>query len=621
MNPAATEDSYGLGDNDPFPIVVERLSSAIFDHVTSPYPLAKLKCGDHKDEIHSLVNHLSSKAGNRNVIHALLCVRWHLSSILLLADDQSALRDSRAYVCEIIAARIIMRFSDADAMDYCLHQLPKVPLRSLKKSRRGAAANEDDVQVGENSALLSPSYQAAQDNDIPRNFDHRPNWNDSDAQNCIFLCSGLTALEIAVAAGAKHFLSRSKVQGVIHGVFYGNIIFHTAHAERIPRFYDRNTDSIVTRLKVPRYIKSFEAAFYFSLFMLCYFVVSEEHGNQITLMETLLYIWIASLAHNEISKRAEAGFLFYSLDMWKTWDQAIIGVGVASILMRILGLLMDSSRVQDLAFDMICIVTLFVLPRMCSMMSLYPSFGVLFQCLQLIAKDFVKAMVISAILFSGFYAAFTLLCQRILSWQETCWLLTRVFFGGLSGIDAMNKIPSPLAQPLMLLFIVCSKILLTTVILCILRDTYVKIISSAHDECIFVYSVYVLEASTSNRHAHFYPPLGLIPLVLLSPLRLVLSEGSLKRLGYTLLITTHLHVIVPIWLFEYVRASQNSIKPAHYEVESISTPSNGGKMTAYDSLHRLRNLPRQAGENGRNRRMGMGSPIGKRKYMEEGGVV
>lgn len=72
MDPVRDEDPYGIGDDDPFPIVVDRLSSAIFDHVTSPYPLEKLKFGDHKDEIHSLVNELASTAGNRKVMHALL---------------------------------------------------------------------------------------------------------------------------------------------------------------------------------------------------------------------------------------------------------------------------------------------------------------------------------------------------------------------------------------------------------------------------------------------------------------------------------------------------------------------------------------------------------------------
>lgn len=621
MDPVRDEDPYGIGDDDPFPIVVDRLSSAIFDHVTSPYPLEKLKFGDHKDEIHSLVNGLASKAGNRKVMHALLCVKWYLSSLLLPADDQNALRDTRAHVCEIIAARFVMRLSDADAMEYCLHQLPDFCSKPSNKSRRSTVSDADDAQIDENSSLLPLSYQAAQAEDIRQSFDYRPHWNRSNEQNSIFVCSGLTALEIAVAAGAKHFLSRSKVQDIIHGVFDGTIIFHTANGIRIPRFYDRNTDSMVTRLKVPRYIKSFEAVFHLGLFILCYFVVSEEHGDRITPMETLLYVWIASLAHNEISRRADASALFYSLDIWNAWDQSIIVVGVASFLLRASGWLIQSSQVKNLAFDFVCIEALFLLPRMCSMMTLYPSFGVLFPCLQLMAKDFVKAMVISIILFSGFYASFTLLCQNSMSWQETCWLLTKVFFGGASGIDAMAKIASPLAQPLMLLFIICSKILLMTVILCILRDTYVKIISSAHDECVFVYSVFVLEASTTKNHEYFYPPFGLLPLVLLSPLQFVLSEESLETLRHTLLIITHVQVMVPIWLFENVRLFQNSTTKVRHGMESTKAPSNGDQMTAYNSLHLLWNPPKPAVENRSSRRMGTGSRDGRRKDTVEGEVV
>lgn len=69
-----TEDfDLGLDDNDPFPLVVEKLSTVIHDHIKIPYPLEKLKSGEHKDELHSLVMHLATaKIGNKIVIHALL---------------------------------------------------------------------------------------------------------------------------------------------------------------------------------------------------------------------------------------------------------------------------------------------------------------------------------------------------------------------------------------------------------------------------------------------------------------------------------------------------------------------------------------------------------------------
>lgn len=210
------------------------------------------------------------------------CVRLHLLSLFLPADDQRALRDTRAQVCEIIAARFVMRLSDADAIEYCLYQLPMFPLEHRKTRRVQNDSSTDDLQLDENSALLA---EAQPSKDIPQVFDHRPDWDDGDAQQSIFACSGLTALEVAVIAEAKHFLSRSTVQDIINGIWYGKITFEetgSVEAPIVPKLYDRATDSLVTRLKVPRYRKSFEILFYLGLLALCCAVPSQGHVSGVS---------------------------------------------------------------------------------------------------------------------------------------------------------------------------------------------------------------------------------------------------------------------------------------------------------------------------------------------------
>lgn len=129
----------------------------------------------------------------------------------------------------------------------------------------------------------------------------------------------------------------------------------------------------------------------------------------------------------------------------------------------------------DLAFDFISLEGLFVLPRyeksgkylestnnsrMFSFMSLYPYVGTLvrpqfmihhsksltipqFPVLKVMLIDFAKFIAVSLILFSGFFASFTLLCQPVLTWQETWWLLTKVFFGSSAlGLDVMETVSS-----------------------------------------------------------------------------------------------------------------------------------------------------------------------------------
>jgi hypothetical protein len=56
----------------------------------------------------------------------------------------------------------------------------------------------------------------------------------------------------------------------------------------------------------------------------------------------------------------------------------------------------------------------------------------------------------------------------------------------------------------MLVFVTLSSILLMGSLTGMLSNSFSRVISHAREEYLYVYSVYVLEASTSNRLTHFY---------------------------------------------------------------------------------------------------------------------
>jgi hypothetical protein len=70
---------------------------------------------------------------------------------------------------------------------------------------------------------------------------------------------------------------------------------------------------------------------------------------------------------------------------------------------------------------------------------------------------------------------------------------------------------------------------------------------------LYVYSVFVLEASTSNRLTYFLPPLNLVSLAL-RPLRLFLSAEQLRYSRILVLKMTHLPHVLLINLYEKVQA-------------------------------------------------------------------
>lgn len=137
-------------------------------------------------------------------------------------------------------------------------------------------------------------------------------------------------------------------------------------------------------------------------------------------------------------------------------------------------------------------------------------------------RDFVKFMVIVAIIYlgkhyhipfmasltvSGFLTTFTLLARDVFTFKEISWTLMRVFFGSAElGFSIMQQINPQLGPPLMVIFVIMTNTLLITTLVCALRESFSRVYSNAREEYLYVYSVYVLEASTSNSLTQFYPP-------------------------------------------------------------------------------------------------------------------
>lgn len=115
-----------------------------------------------------------------------------------------------------------------------------------------------------------------------------------------------------------------------------------------------------------------------------------------------------------------------------------------------------------------------------------------------------------------------------------------------------NRYSPVLGLPLMIIFVILTNILLITSLISILSNTLTRVTEHARDEYLYGYSVFVLEASTSNRLTYFLPPLNLVSLAF-RPLRLVMSAEQLRNTRIILLKMTHLPHVLAINLYEKVR--------------------------------------------------------------------
>ncbi|KAF1943035.1 hypothetical protein EJ02DRAFT_152406 [Clathrospora elynae] len=519
-----------------------------FEHtVQLPHTFEDLRRSQEGRALQPLILYLSTQVDHPALVSALLALKGYFSA-LEEASDEPGVNEARGYACEFVAWQFLTSLKEADIIDCLLEELPPLATPDSQDATNGQRDYENGrnaLHPGERTPLLPTS-----------DCDYLG--HDACAGSRFgFLtsqCENLSALEISVANQAKSFLSQRPVQKIINGLWKGDIVFWetlNVHSAKKPRKYSRKQADPFSRLRVPLYLKIFETLFFAAFLALYYAVLVNRNDTRVTIPEILLYVWIASFAYNEFADWIDAGTRLYSADFWWTWDISIVVVGMLFCILRIVGLTTASATTIDLAYDVLGLEALFLVPRIFSLLSLNRYFGTLIPCLKEMTKDFIKFLSLVIILYLGFLTTFVLLARDSrFNTKQMSWILIKVFFGSsYLGFDVAEEISPFFGPPVMLIFVTLTNILLITSLISLLSNSLSKVLDHARDEYLFIYSVYVLEATSSNRLTYFLPPLNLIPL-LIRPFRLVLPSERLRGARIVLLKATHLPFVGAIWIYE-----------------------------------------------------------------------
>ncbi|OAA57087.1 receptor-activated Ca2+-permeable cation channel [Niveomyces insectorum RCEF 264] len=621
--------------NDSFRDVIKKLAIYIAEAVVLPCTFEQLRTTSAGDQLRTLVAHLRSTCENPCIVNALLTLKWHYGA----AGGDRSLNEARANACEIVAWRFLTHLSEREAVDFCLYEIP-----STKKAPGGVAAGCQDEEnssgrchqrqsgsnrnIDENAPLLRQIWSSAtSDSDrastnrrpkngsrryqllrsisrltmsLHRSADHGPNGpdgscsdgddennsdEDDDGDDPTAPFVNLNALEIAAVADAKRFLSQNVVQKIITGIWNGNIIFWDrleVDAVKKPRFYNPHTADPFSRLRVPKYVKTFEVLYFLLFLVIFYLTLLTEDPFHVSAAEVVFYIFLAAFAYDELSEWIDAGSLFYVYDLWNVFDLIMMCIGFVFVVSRIVGLSKNDAYLIDLSFNILSLEALFMVPRIGSILSLSPYWGTLIPCFKEMAKDFAKFMVLVVIVYLGFLTTFSLLGRTIFTLPHMTMVLTKIFFGSSSvGFDIMDKIDPVFGPPLMLLFVMLSSFLLMGSLMGMLSNSFSRVMGHAREEYLYVYSIFVLEASTSNRLTHFYPPSNLLALVIFRPLRLFLpSDHKFRAARIALLKATHLPIVAAIQIYELARGR---IQYAGDEYSAVQEKTSHGRLQGQNS--------------------------------------
>ncbi|TGZ82385.1 hypothetical protein EX30DRAFT_394705 [Ascodesmis nigricans] len=545
-----------------FTEMCERFKCYFTDKINTPQNVRALKAST---VVTRLAEELRDDSQNPATLAALL---WCRAQFAFSADDDSGegVDMSRAMACELVACEFTSALSAADALRYLCFELPSEPEMEVQESgvRPGNNRESGYGTISESSTFLS-GFSASGDVEEGPGSDY----------------VGLNTLEIAVMADAKRFISHRPVQMVINGIWDGSISFWKKldiHGSKTPHFYNARKGDPYLRLRVPKYQKVFEAAFFTVLLALYYVVLAERNPHHITASEGALFVFFTAFIADEISSIIDSGVQFYAQDLWSLLDLCMVAIGVIYLVLRIIGVVEYSDDITDTAFDVLSLEALLLVPRVFSLLTLNQYFGVLIPCLKQMTKEFCQFCILVVIIYCGFLTTFSLLARDRMSLKDTAWLLIYVFFGSsYAGFSAMREISPVLGPPLMIIFVTLTNILLITSLISLLSNSLTSMMSNAREEYLFMFSIMVLESSTSNRLVVFFPPLNLLPLILLRPLRLILPAARLRGLRIALLKASHFPFAAAIMAYERITGVKET---RHTNWGPARTPGAGASISS-----------------------------------------
>ncbi|KAJ5842131.1 hypothetical protein N7534_011961 [Penicillium rubens] len=520
---------------DVLPKLYNFISMAVGDMA---YTFEQMLYGSQGHRLRQLVHALADDTHNPFIIVALMILKWDFTTA---TEDDWGLNESRGAACEFVAWQFLCHLNQRETIEFLLEELP-APRRGSANIIESEAGNPGLESIQRHTSQTEETTPLLPDSSLYRLFGgkrttetqlsgasqdtHRD--DETYAAHRYSRFFGLNALEIATIAHAKRFLSQRVVQRVVDGIWKGEIVFWdslTVNSTKKPHIFNARTADPYSRLRVPLYRKIFEAAFFISFLFLYYAVLVERRQEAVGIFEAVMYVWIVAFAYDELSGIIDAGVIFYQMDFWSLWNLSIIGVGIAFVITRVIGLAKGDNPIIELSFDILSLEALFL--------------DLLTRELEFILRQ------------SRFLTTFTMLARDRLSLSTMSHLLVKVFFGSsVLGLDTASEISPIFGYGLMLTFALMTNTLILSSLISLMSMSLEGVMRHAREEYLFQLAIYVLESSNSRRLTYFMPPLNLIPLLCIRPMRLFLSAGTVRSVRIVLLRATHLPFVALIWAYE-----------------------------------------------------------------------
>ncbi|KAF2734951.1 hypothetical protein EJ04DRAFT_465661 [Polyplosphaeria fusca] len=477
---------------------------------------------------------------------------------------------SRAYICELVAMRLLKEFSTRELIDALSYDFD--PLQGMARPVAGTT---------------TPGGT----------------WNRQVSRS-----ARISTLEVAIRAQSKKFLAHPLVVQQLEAIWAGTIVFHSMadslhrkpdsplglnslNAELSPGrgpshrpskgkmaqttppgqltrrtviLYDPHDASLfkLSRLRVPRYRNLFSTISFGTMLGL-FLAVLAEKSDDITALEVLFWFWSAGYMLDEIVGFSEQGFGLYIMSVWNAFDLGILLMFLLYYVLRLYGILISDDQrhqVARMAYDVLGSTAVLLFPRLFSALDHYRYFSQLLIAFRMMAMDLVAILMLIIICCSGFFVAFTLSFKKDLSPPAAAYALFQMLMGFTPAAWEIWDDYNTLGKALLTLFLFICHFLIVTILITVLTNSFMAIVQNANEEHQFLFAVNTISMVKSDALFSYIPPTNILGWLVI-PLKYCMPFRAFVRFNRLIIKITHVPILFSIFLYERVLLSNFAYGP------------------------------------------------------------
>ena len=294
--------------------------------------------------------------------------------------------------------------------------------------------------------------------------------------------------------------------------------------------------------------------------------MAHRSSTKFNAYEILFSIYTAGWILDEFAAIIEHGWEIHAQNLWSFLDITFTIIYIAYVIVRICDLVVARPDGGH-GLHILSIAAPVLLPRIS--FNLLPD-NIVFISLHTMMKDFTLLTLLAVWCFMGFFLAMRWLIEKknknsdAADWVTICKWMLWIWFGlDGTGIERSVDFHVILGPFLMIAFAFLGNTLFLTILVAMLTNTFSKIVANDTAEIQFRRTVLTFEGVKSDSIFAYPPPFNILALLILLPLKLVLSPRWFHKVNVAAIRVLNAPTLFLISIYERQRLWQPPNQTRH----------------------------------------------------------